>query len=1146
MPAMTDAPPPTPSREPFSRRDLALIGGCVALVAVCLFVILRYFSAAFPEASIEFKYDRQSSEKLARSFLNTECINVQGMTHAAEFDHDDEGKIFLERTVGLERANAVMKKDVKLWYWRHRWFRPLQEEEYAVHIAPSGEVIAYEHRIPEDRVIASTDAAAARARAEVFLRAVGVDVAQLDLVSESERALPKRVQRILTWESKKIRPGGAPYRYNLTVDGGTVSSYGQGIHVPDEWRRGYQELRSKNNAAGGVDSVFLIFTVIAMVAVFVIRLRRGDVQLRMILWLALAALVLSIGVALNSFPQVLAHYDTTQSWASFLTSWAVLSVFLQAIGAAMFLVVLAGSGEPLYRQRLPQHLALSRVWSRRALTSKRVFLSFVIGYTLVAFFIAYQVAFYLIADHFGAWSPAEIPYDDILNTAFPWVAVLFAGFYPAFSEELMSRAFSIPFFEKIFRSRLVAIVLAGFIWGFGHATYPNQPFYIRGLEVGFAGVIIGFLFYRFGLLPLLIWHFTVDALYTALLLFKSHNLYYIASAAVSALIFAIPMVISLILYFRNRGFVPDDDLTNAAVGSIAPPESVRVEETPAPLPPPIPVTRGKLVLSFAAVAIVALLVSLRPASIDDVVDYKVTKEEAGEIAAHHLTSLGFKKLPERRIVFTAAAFRSWDRSSSREEGGAPDGFDSVAAEYILRHGRTVTDLVNMMRVRVPAATWMVRFFTPMQKEEFFVEVDPRTRRVIGYHRYQDEKRPGARLERAAAEERARMLLPVYAIDGSALDLKEALTFQQPNRRDWLLHFEDRRPLAGQAVKRVTVRVAGDEVSQAAVTVKIPEADYRKASEETIVNTLFVVLKFAGVIALASLVIAGFVIATRKDHFRWRRAARWTALLAVIPILQTVAGYDKALLNYDTSVGWQTFVVGLSVGLFMRTFGQILLMFLAFAALDTALPFIAALFGRPGSRRFGRSAIVSAIAAVAIFAAVTLLFAIIEGAFPTLVPAGSPNIPSAVDTPFPALLGYFGAILRAIYGSAAVAMIVVALGAWEGRSRRWLPLIVTAALAASMLDSSANAAQIPLMLLSAVLLAVTVFCVVRYVLANNHLAYPLAFFFGSAISAAVPMLHQHRRDLHADGIALLAGALLLMVFFARGGGGIEEEELQSPG
>src|SRR5204862_5073247 len=133
-------------------------------------------------------------------------------------------------------------------------------------------------------------------------------------------------------------------------------------------------------------------------------------------------------------------------------------------------------------------------------------------------------------------------------------------------------------FEKIFRSRLFAIVLAGFIWGFGHATYPNQPFFIRGLEVGLAGCVLGFLLFRFGLLPLLIWHYSVDAIYTALLLFRSGNTYYIVSAGVASRGFAIPMLISFALYIRNRGFLADDDLSNSTIpikpATIRPPREI--------------------------------------------------------------------------------------------------------------------------------------------------------------------------------------------------------------------------------------------------------------------------------------------------------------------------------------------------------------------------------------------------------------------------------------------------------------------------------------------------------------------------------------------------------------------------------------------
>ena len=92
-------------------------------------------------------------------------------------------------------------------------------------------------------------------------------------------------------------------------------------------------------------------------------------------------------------------------------------------------------------------------------------------------FLAYQVLFYIAAEQLvGAWGPADIPYSQMVNTYIPWIMVLLIGFMPAVSEEFISRAFSIPFLHKYLKFRWVAVVIAGLIWGFAHADYPQQPF----------------------------------------------------------------------------------------------------------------------------------------------------------------------------------------------------------------------------------------------------------------------------------------------------------------------------------------------------------------------------------------------------------------------------------------------------------------------------------------------------------------------------------------------------------------------------------------------------------------------------------------------------------------------------------------------
>ncbi|HEV7427165.1 MAG TPA: type II CAAX endopeptidase family protein [Thermoanaerobaculia bacterium] len=1110
------------NREQLTRRDWLLIAACVAVAAVSIFVVVNWFGAAFPEASIEFRYDRASSGKIADGVLAAQLIDTRGMKHAATFDADDEARIFLERSLGLKKTNEILKHDVRLWAWSHRWFRPLQEEEFHVDIAPTGEVIGFSDRIPEDRAINSPDVNAARAIAERFLGNVHA-LNDLKLVAQSERRLPKRMQRIFTWDSQSIHPAGAPYRTVVTVDGDRVSSFSRRIKVPDDWQRSYRELRSKNNLAGNVDIIFFIITGVCIVAVFVIRLLRGDLQLRLLLGIGIAAVILVTGTSLNSFPSVLAGYNTTESYPAFLARFAFGSL-LQGVGVAMMLIVIVGAGEVLFRERLPKKLSVARIWNRNALTSKRVFLSFIVGYTLVAFFLGYQVAFYLIADKFGAWAPAEVPYDDMLNTAFPWIAVLFAGFFPALSEEFMSRAFSIPFFEKVLRSRVAAIVAAGFIWGFGHATYPNQPFYIRGVEVGCAGVLIGFLMMRFGILPLVIWHYTVDALYTAMLLLRSGNNYYVVSGALASLVFAIPMLVSIVLYVRNRGFVPDGELSNETIPIKAVPERAAEPERPAFTFPAMPVTRGKLAVCLGLFILAAGAVALKLPSIDDAVEYPITKDDAKRIAATVMPP----PPAMRTIAAPVEGFRSWDRDSPREEGGGPGGYDSLAVEYLLRHGMSMQSLLAAMRTKIPTATWMVREFAPQVKDEYFIEVDPRASRVAGYHKYQDERRAGARLEQPQALAIAQNAFARFGVDVHAFDLKEALNFQQPNRRDWLFHFQERAPLAADAWRRISVRVAGADVTQFTTTVKVPDSVYREPT--TLLTIVFTLLRFLGVLAILSLVVAGFVIALRRQRFPWQRALRWTLALAIIPLISVATRWELTLFEYNTSITWQTFITSQTINI-IRTVGLHLgMIFLAVAGLAAAYPEAFHLARRESRARLGRSAAVAALTTISIAIVFRIGQQAIALKFPSLMWTHALNAPESVAVPLPGLIGFFSTILMTLTACSVFGLFVLALRGFSARP--WLPATIgTSAIFLATLDSSATVQQMPLMIVFAAVTAALAFIIIRYILGRNLLAYPLTIAVTILLANGADLLPLHRADLTINGIAEIVVAIALLIWIA---------------
>jgi len=110
--------------------------------------------------------------------------------------------------------------------------------------------------------------------------------------------------------------------------------------------------------------------------------------------------------------------------------------------------------------------------------------------------------------------------------------------------------FAIPFFQRLTGLRWVAVVLPAFMWSFLHSNYPQEPPYIRGIEIGIFGIIAGLVMLRWGILATLIWHYTVDASLVGLLLIRSNSFYFKVSGMVVALAAAAPLLFAAISYLR--------------------------------------------------------------------------------------------------------------------------------------------------------------------------------------------------------------------------------------------------------------------------------------------------------------------------------------------------------------------------------------------------------------------------------------------------------------------------------------------------------------------------------------------------------------------------------------------------------------------
>ncbi len=996
LPPVPPAPPASPVR--FDRRDRVFAALCLAVIVAGAAVGRAGFSRAFPEASIDFKVTREEAVTLGEAALKARGFSVAGMRALATFDVDDEAKVFLERTLGLAKANPRFATDVPVWRWSVRWVTPLQKLEYRAAVAPDGRVLAVRRLLPEKDAAPDPGDATARALAEGAIRQDrGLDPGGLRFIQAAVEKRPARTDRTFEWESNTIRFGDAAMRYLVEVQGDRVGRTSLYLEVPEKWRRDYETLRSKNLAAGTVATFGLILTFLAVLVVFLQRVRRKDVKWRLALTFAAVGAVLQLLASLNELPIRLFAYDTADAWAGFLTMSLLADVAgAAALGAVLFLLV--GAGEPLFRETYPGQPALGRILSLRGLRSKRFFRGLLLGYAMTALFFAYQVVFYIVAERFGAWAPADVPHSSLLATPFPWLGVLLMGFLPATTEEFSSRMFSIPFVRR-FAPGWVAVVLPAFIWGFAHSTYPNQPFYIRGLEVGFAGVLIGVVFLREGMLPLLVWHFTVDAVYTALLLVRSTNAYFVISGAAAALVLLVPMAVALVLYVRGGGFAPDDDLSNAAVGTApAPPRAD--ESAPLSCAPPRALDPRRLAFAVGLALAVLFLarVVLPRATPWDGVEIRVDRAGARAAADAFVKAQGEDPASYLTAVTHATALPALEDPSDTGERVFPYDASDLAARWLLQHGGMPL-LTRWATHVLPGPVWHVRYMRALDEHGTTAAVDARTGKVVAFRRTFPEAEKGASPDETASRAKAAEALRAFGEDAARWDVVSVSGENRKARRDTRVVFESKADRAGEAARRLFVSLAGDVPSLYATALKLPDEWVRQREKSTPPKYVALVWKILGLGTLVGLLVVEVVKIARAGIVPWRRALLLAALFTLPALLARAAGLPVVLSQYDTQFTLPMFLVVVGVGLAVGLLVSYVFALLAAALVLAVKPDAPAAFRRNAID--GRRALLAAAAAVLLVVAARALARSIGAAFPLDAGVGGFLFPPGVQGLLPA-------------------------------------------------------------------------------------------------------------------------------------------------
>ena len=627
--------------------------------------------------------------------------------------------------------------------------------------------------------------------------------------------------------------------------------------------------------------------------------------------------------------------------------------------------------------------------------------------------------------------------------------------------------------------------------------------------MGIGGIVVGYIFLRFGILAPLVWHYTIDALYTSLILFRSSNSYFVVSAALSAGLMLLPLAVALVLYLRQRRFADPTPLLNKSAAPAASEASADelTAQPPAASAPAFAYTPlSKRRMGWAAAVVVASL-GFFALSYDkplDFVDVHLTRAEAEAKAVEHLAATGA------------------DASTYEVVTYYQNQPNTMAIRYILERD-SVAVVNRLYQEDLLASLWVTRFFRYGEKEEYRVAIHPEDGSLYSINHLLAEEAEGADLEEARAEAIAVEHLRTYGFDVDHLELKEASSEKLPNRRDHRFVFEaaegDERNV-DELRYRVRVEVAGDEPVSIYRFLKVPE-DWRRARQEstTLKTALFGLL----IVLIAAVVLHGLWLLVRRvrdEGIAWAPLVKIAAVVVAFLLLSQLNGLSAVERSYDTRLTLSIFTITQILSVVLGSLGVGLLILAALGLATSLYPDWPARLRAARRVPEFRDAVVGVALVLVALESWQHLRGYVESRFIASDPSLGFGLPSGLDQYLP----FWNSLSEGVMGAIFVPILAGLVLYYSRVVVKKRLYAIVAGLAVGLIMSGSNAVHFDEFLFELLTFVSSIgFAVAAIVLVlrNNLLAYALLGF--ASVLSAVKSLGA----LSAPAYQLQAGLLLLL-------------------
>lgn len=537
----------------------------LSLVLASVVSIIIWYTFSYPQLAImNFSTTKSQALTIAKKHLQEKNINPDLYKTAVIFDIADKTNTYLQKKLSFKKLKTfISNNQLDLFQWKIRFFQEEQAEEYKINVSSSsGEIIFFQHKLESSAQRDFITKDEARAKSLKFLKNNFQFNENENIIFEDrEKTLDNRTDYEITWAKKDIQipwsveaNSGTAKMLNFTfISGNEILLFSKNVlNLPDQFNRYLEKLDNSGRALGSLSTMFFYILLSASVYFLVLGHQHISVHITKSFYLRIAGIifVLTCISNLSQLQPILYEYKTSNILAQTLSRYFITTL-MGTLLVSLSLILPFLAGEYLHSNATKSKPKESfSYYIRTSFLTRDVSKQIWVGYFLCIIMLGLQALLIKFGqDHLNVWV-SHIWLENLSSASLPFITALAVSLLASFNEEALYRFFAIKWGGKLFKNVWIPVLLSSLIWGFAHSGYPVYPKWFRGIELTFIGILLGFSYLRFGIIPVIVAHFLFDIFWncSSYLFGNSNPLYF----SIALILLLIPFILSIICYLSNK------------------------------------------------------------------------------------------------------------------------------------------------------------------------------------------------------------------------------------------------------------------------------------------------------------------------------------------------------------------------------------------------------------------------------------------------------------------------------------------------------------------------------------------------------------------------------------------------------------------